>query len=114
MRTNKSICIDIGRMPREWASEELTRGGTVYIGQRPVPYTRSNITWITDKIDSKKTYAQINVQSSDEARILRLVRKWGWKIVNLQNPVGQNSFEEAGVQIERTNEIIKNWQVDDR
>ena len=44
----------------------------------------------------EKTYAQINVQSSDEARILRLVRKWGWKLVNLQNPVGQNGFEENG------------------
>ncbi len=114
MRTNKSLCIDIGRMPREWANEELTRGGSVRIGQRPVPYTRSNITWITHPLDKRKTYAQINVQSSDEARILRLCRKWGWKIVNLQNPVGQNSFEENGVNVERTNEIIRNWTINYR
>ncbi len=114
MRTNKSLCIDIGRMPREWASEEITRGGTVQIAKRPIPYTRSNITWITHPLDPKRTYAQINVQSSDEARILRLCRKWGWKIVNLKVPLGQNTIEEKGESIERTNEIIKNWQINDR
>jgi len=114
MRTNKSMCIDIGYMPREIASEELTHGGTVRIGKRLEPYTHSNITWITHPWDTRKTYAQINVQSSDEARILRLCRKWGWKIVNLQMEVGQNKFEEAGVQIERTNEIIRNWDINKR
>ena len=104
MRTNKSICIDIGYMPREWASKELTRGGAVTIGNRPHPYTMSNVTWITHPWDKRKTYAQINVQSSDEARILRLVRKWGWKIVDLQMKASQNGFEESGVNIERTND----------
>jgi hypothetical protein len=109
MRTNKSLCIDIGIMPREIASHELTVGGSVQIASRPVPYTRSNITWITHPYDTRKTYAQINVQSSDEARILRLCRKWGWKIVNLQRPLGQNIGEEKGINFERTNEIIRNW-----
>ena len=101
-------------MPREWASNELTVGGTVQIAKRPVPYTRSNITWITHPLDTRKTYAQINVQSSDEARILRLCRKWGWKIVNLQRPLGQNQVEEGKVTIERTNEIIRNWNINNR
>jgi len=114
MRTNKSLCIDIGIMPREIASEELTHGGSVWIGKRPRPYTQSNITWITHPYDTRKTYAQINVQSSDEARILRLCRKWGWKIVDLVHPIGQNSFTETNqfdkeINIENTNEIIKNW-----
>ncbi len=114
MRSNKSLCIDIGRMPREWANEELTRGGSVRIGGRQVPYTRSNITWITHPLDKKRKYSQINVQSSDEARILRLCRKWGWKIVDLKMPLGQNQFEESGINIERTNEIIKNWNFNSR
>lgn len=119
MRTNKSLCIDIGYMPREWASDQLTKGGSVRIGLRDIPYTRSNITWITHPFDKRKTYAQINVQSSDEARILRLCRKWGWKIVNLQMIPGQNSSTETypsgkEVSFERTNEIIKNWQIDNR
>lgn len=114
MRTNKSLCIDIGYMPREIASEELTHGGTVTIGIRLQPYTHSNTTWITHPYDKRKTYAQINVQSSDEARILRLCRKWGWKIVNLQMKPGQNTIIETNrfdveYSVEQTNEIINNW-----
>ncbi len=134
MRTNKSLCIDIGYMDREIASHELTKGGSVRIGNRKQPYTHTNATWISDPenpygvkimsfqnhpIFARRTYAQINVQSSDEARILRLCRKWGWKIVNLVHPLGQNSFEETdqfGIahQIERTNEVIKNWSINRR
>jgi len=119
MRTNKSICIDIGYAPREWVSNELTHGGAVRIGRRLQPYTHSNITWITHPWDRRKTYAQINVQSSDEARILRLCNKWGWHIVDLINPVGQNSFTETNqfdveYSVERTNEIIKNWDINGR
>lgn len=119
MRTNKSLCIDIGYMPREIASYELVNGGTVRIGNRPRPYTQSNITWITHPWDTRKCYAQINVQSSDEARILRLCRKWGWKIVDLVHPIGQNSFTETTqfdkeYSVERTNEIIKNWDFNNR
>ncbi len=119
MRTNKSLCIDIGYMPREWASEELTRGGSVMIGNRPRPYTVSNITWITHPWDKRKTYAQINVQSSDEPRILRLCRKWGWKITDLKMSVEQNSFTETSMSgkeftVERTNEIINRWDFNNK
>ena len=133
MRSNKSLCIDIGYMPREIASDEMTKGGSVRIGNRQQPYTHTNATWISDPqnpykvgtivwknhpYDVRKTYAQINIQSSDEARILRLCRKWGWKIVNLVHPLGQNSFTEINLtnsdiehKVERTNEVIHNWQV---
>jgi len=119
MRTNKSLCIDIGYSDREWASHQLTHAGTMRVGLRQIPYTKSNVTWITHPYDTRKTYAQINVQSSDEARILRLCSKWGWKVVNLQMEVGQNSFEETNMSgtaynVERTNEIIKNWDINIR
>jgi len=121
MRSNKSMCIDIGIMPREIASNEIVYGGVVRIGNRSEPYTHSNITWITHPWDKRKTYAQFNVQSSDEPRILRLCNKWGWKIVNLIHEIGQNSSTEINLtnsdiehNFERTNEIVKDWDINGR
>jgi len=96
-------------------------GGAVRIGKRLQPYTHSNVTWIDHPFDMRKTYAQINVQSSDEARILRLCNKWGWHIVDLVHPVGQNSSIEINLsnsdiehKFEITNEIIKGWDINGR
>ncbi len=97
MRHYKKVCFDIGFMPREWANSQLIDGGTVRIGTRLQPRIHTNITWITDPRDptGMKTLAQCNFESSDENRIMRVARKWGWKIVDINPKMNQRGIEES-------------------
>ena len=118
----KSIALDIGFMPREWATKELTSGGTITIGKRIPSWIGINVTWISDPRFPRglKTIAQCNYESIDEKRLLRVINKWGWKIVNFPHPLGQNGIEETDPsgkehQVELTDEIITgNWSINQR
>lgn len=119
LKHRKSLAIDIGFMDREWASAQMIEGGTVTIGKRLQPHIHTNVTWISDPRYPRglKTIAQCNFESSDENRILRLIRKWGWKIVEVDTSMKQCGREETdntsrGIthHFEDTDEIIGNWQ----
>ena len=109
-------------MPREIASKEMIDGGTVRIGTRLQPHIHTNVTWISDPRFPKgiKTIAQCNFESSDESRIMRLVRKWGWRIVTVDQSMKQCGREETDNNsvgkthhYEDTNEIIPKQTLED-
>jgi len=113
--SRRTICLDIGFMPREWAASQMIDGGVVRLAKRLVPHINVNVTWFSDPRYPRgmKTLAQCNYESSNESRLLRLVTKWGWKIVDLRAKPGQCGREETDNnntgkthEYEDTNEII--------
>lgn len=84
-------------MDREIANKEMIEGGVVRIGIRLQPKVHTNITWISDPRFPRgvKTLAQCNFESSDEKRIMRVARKWGWRIVDINDKLEQRGREET-------------------
>ena len=114
-----NIAVDCGFCNREWACDQMVQGGTVRIGQRLQPYVGVNVTWITHPGfeflgNNAPVVAQISYASADEKRLLRVIKKWGWKIINYDRPIGQCGVEEVNgsglvTEFQDSNETIKDW-----
>ena len=103
----KKIAIDFGLTPQKELRDAFARGCQLNSSQR---YIRGNITWRKHPIFLRNTIAQIAFASSDEPKIMRIISKFGGKIIPLIDP-DQKSIEETSLSgktlnIELVNEYI--------
>jgi len=107
----KKIAIDFGLTPQKELRDAFARGCQLNSSHR---YIRGNITWRKHPIFGRNTIAQIAFASSDEPKVMRIINKYGGKIVPLKEPSIQNGIEETdnntlGIthHFEQVNEYIK-------
>jgi hypothetical protein len=84
-------------------------------GARMLPKVEGfNCTWISDKsIYGQYVDAQFTFASSEEKKVMRILDKYGGKIVNVRTDLVQNATKERNntttgkeIEVERVNEII--------
>jgi hypothetical protein len=87
-----------GFLNREQIAEEFTRPTQIQIGARPTPHIDGNITFQKDERfpwASNCFMAQVNFRSSDESKVMRIMNKWGGKVVQLREDLHQRGQEET-------------------
>jgi hypothetical protein len=81
------------------------------VGHRPVPHVFGNATWISDPIFKNISFCQIVFASSDEEKVMRVIRKYGGSIVPIRKELNQWQIEETNLSgktfnVELANETI--------
>jgi len=104
----KKIAIDFGLTPQAELRAAFQKGCQLNSSYR---YIRGNITWRKHPIYGRNTIAQVAFASSDEPKVMRIINKFGGKIVPL-NETGQRGIEEVNLSgktlnIELVNEYIR-------
>ena len=104
----KKIAIDFGLTPQKELRDAFGRGTQLNSSQR---YIRGNITWRKHPLFGRNTIAQIAFASSDEPKVMRIMNKFGGKIVPLKEDSVQNGIEETNLSgttynFEQVNEYI--------
>jgi len=87
-----------GFLNREQIAEEFTRPTQIQIGPRPIPHIDGNITFQKDPRfpwASNCFMAQVNFRSSDEKKVMRIMNKYGGKVVPLREELHQRGGEET-------------------
>lgn len=93
-------------------SEQFAGPSGMIVGSQMLPKIEGfDCTWIRDP-SCRGFYAQFNFASGEEKKVMRLIEKYGGKIVNPDLPLGQCTIEEIDGsgktnQVELANEIIK-------
>ena len=103
-------------------SELFSSSSGMSCGGRMLPKIEGfNCTWISDKsIYGQYVDAQFTFASSEEKKVMRILDKYGGKIVNVRTDLNQNAMKETNntntgksLDVERVNEIIegvKQWR----
>ena len=103
-------------------SELFSSSSGMSCGGRMLPKVEGfNCTWISDKsIYGQYVDAQFTFASSEEKKVMRILDKYGGKIVNVRTDLNQNAMKETNntntgksLDVERVNEIIegvKQWR----
>ena len=103
-------------------SELFSSSSGMSCGGRMLPKIEGfNCTWISDKsIYGQYVDAQFTFASSEEKKVMRILDKYGGKIVNVRTDLVQNATKERNntttgkeIEVERVNEIIegvKQWR----
>jgi len=104
----KKIAIDFGLTPQKELGDAFARGCQLNSTHR---YIRGNITWRKHPIFHRNTIAQVAFASSDEPKIMRIINKFGGKIIPLKENLVQNGREETNLSgttynYEEVNEYI--------
>jgi len=106
----KKIAIDFGLTPQKELREAFARGTQLNSSYR---YIRGNITWRKHPIFLRNTIVQIAFASSDEPKVMRIMQKFGGKIVPLKensNQIGREETDNTSVgnthNFEQVNEYI--------
>jgi len=87
-----------GLLDRQLIADEFTRPTQIQIGNRRTPHIDGNITFQKDPRFPWATncfMAQVNFRNSDEPKVMRIVHKWGGKIVQLREDLGQRGITET-------------------
>ncbi len=105
----KKIAIDFGLTPQKELVDAFTRGTQLNSSYR---YIRGNITWRKHPIFHRNTIAQIAFASSDEPKVMRIIQKFGGKIIPLKENSLQYGIEETNlsgktINTELVNEYIR-------
>ena len=96
-------------------SELFSSSSGMSCGGRMLPKVEGfNCTWISDKsIYGQYVDAQFTFASSEEKKVMRILDKYGGKIVNVRTDLVQNAMKERNntttgkeIEVERVNEII--------
>jgi len=99
MRHYKKLNISFaGFLNRELIAEEFTRPTQIQIGPRVQPHIDGNITFQKDPRFPWATnmfMAQVNFRSSDESKVMRIMNKYGGKVVQLREELHQRGHEET-------------------
>ena len=99
-------------------SELFSSSSGMSCGGRMLPKVEGfNCTWISDKsIYGQYVDAQFTFASSEEKKVMRILDKYGGKIVNVRTDLVQNAMKERNntttgkeIEVERVNEVLK-WQ----
>jgi len=88
----KKIAIDFGLTPQKELRDAFARGTQLNSSYR---YIRGNITWRKHPLFHRNTIAQIAFASSDEPKVMRIMNKFGGKIVPIKEGLGQRGKEET-------------------
>jgi len=88
----KKIAIDFGLTPQKELRDAFARGTQLNSSYR---YIRGNITWRKHPLFGRNTIAQIAFASSDEPKVMRIMNKFGGKIVPIQEDLNQIEKEET-------------------
>jgi len=87
---------------------------TVSKGHHKAPRIDCNVTWTKDPRFQGATIPQINFASSDEARLFKIIAKYGGKIFPVREELHQYSQEEIDntsratvTKFENSNELIR-------
>jgi len=105
----KKIAIDFGLTPQKELRDAFARGTQLNSSYR---YIRGNITWRKHPLFHRNTIAQVAFASSDEPKIMRIIHKYGGKIIPLKEDSVQNGIEETNLStghkynFEQVNEYI--------
>ncbi len=104
----KKMAIDFGLTPQKELRDAFQRGCQLNSSYR---YVRGNITWRKHPIFGRNTIAQVAFASSDEPKVMRIINKFGGKIVSL-NDTNQRTREEINLSgktlnIELVDEYIR-------
>lgn len=107
----KKLCFRFDNIPREIINGELFRPTQIMVGPRPVPHVFGNCTWISDPIFKNISFCQIVFASSDEQKVMRIIRKYGGSIVPIRKELNQWQIEETNLSgktfnVELANETI--------
>lgn len=107
----KKLCFRFDNIPREIINAELFRPTQIQVGSRPVPHVFGNATWISHPIFRNISYCQINFSSSDEKKVMRIIRKYGGVLVPIRKELNQWQITETNLSgktfnIELANEIL--------
>jgi len=96
MRHYKKINVTFGGfISRELIADEFTRATRTQIGARPLPEVDTNITFQKHPVYSNMFQAQLNFRSSYEAKVMRMIHKWGGKVAQLREDLHQRGQEET-------------------
>ncbi|MDH3834388.1 MAG: hypothetical protein OES34_09555 [Nitrosopumilus sp.] len=99
MRHYKKLNISFaGFLNRELIAEEFTRPTQIQIGPRVQPHIDGNITFQKDPARPWAIncfMAQVNFRSSDEHKVMRIMNKYGGKVVQLREELHQRGHEET-------------------
>ena len=94
-------------------SDLFTESKGMKVGARMLPKVEGfNCTWISDKsVYGQYVDAQFTFASSEEKKVMRIIDRYGGKIINVRTDLNQNSFTETNLsgkenQVERVNEVI--------
>jgi len=90
----KKMAIDFGLTPQKELRDAFARGTQLNSSYR---YIRSNITWRKHPIFHRNTIAQVAFASSDEPKVMRIINKFGGKIVPLKENSIQNGRKETNL-----------------
>jgi hypothetical protein len=97
-------------------SEMFSSSSGMSVGARMLPKVEGfNCTWISDKsMYGQYVDAQFTFASSEEKKVMRILDKYGGKIVNVRTDLSQNEIKEingSGKEnaVEQVNEVLK-WQ----
>lgn len=105
----KKMAIDFGLTPQKELRDAFARGTQLNSSYR---YIRGNITWRKHPIFGRNTIAQVAFASSDEPKVMRIINKYGGKIVSLKDNSTQRGIEETNLSgktlnIELVDEYIR-------
>ena len=99
-------------LAKKTMSDEFASPSDIIVGSRSLPKIEGfACTWVRDP-SCRGFYAQFQFASSEENKVMRLIEKYGGKMVNPDLCLHQNQIEETNSsgktnQIELANEIIK-------
>jgi len=88
----KKMAIDFGLTPQKELRDAFAKGCQLNSSFR---YIRGSITWRKHPIFLRNTIAQVAFPSSDEPKIMRIINKFGGKIVPIKEGSVQHGREET-------------------
>ncbi len=91
----KKIAIDFGLTPQKELMEAFKKGCQLNSSYR---YIRGNITWRKHPLFHRNTIVQIAFASSDEPKVMRIINKFGGKIV----PLKEDSIQMGKTETDNT------------
>jgi len=97
----KKMAIDFGLTPQKELRNAFAKGCQLNSAFR---YIRGNITWRKHPLFGRNTIAQIIFASSDEPKVMRIMSKFGGKIVPIVDTVQNGKEETDNTTIGKTHE----------
>ncbi len=104
----KKMAIDFGLTPQKELREAFGKGCQLNSSQR---YIRGNITWRKHPLFHRNTIVQIAFASSDEPKIMRIINKFGGKIVPVieSHQIGREEIDNTNTAKEHYYEQISEY-----
>ena len=87
-----------GHLSREFIADKFTEATRTQIGPRPLPEVDTNITFQKHPQfpwASNCFLAQLNFRSCYEPKVMRIMKNWGGKVVQLREELHQRGKEET-------------------